>query len=80
MFNKSTKKLLAIVLMVSMLFSIVPTAAFAVPAETGTELTGLKQYTSMDQLIQDAIDELVAQGNAAAVVEADERRISDDGK
>ncbi|MBQ5657912.1 MAG: hypothetical protein IIV02_00105, partial [Peptococcaceae bacterium] len=77
MFNKSTRKLLAIVLMVSMLFSIVPTAAFAAPAKTGSELTGLKQYTSMEQLIQDAIDELVAQGNIAAVVEADETLVED---
>ncbi len=75
--NKSTKKLIAIVLMISMLFTLAPTAAFAAPAESNSELSGLKQYTSMEELIQDAIDELVAQGDMAAVVEADEALVED---
>ena len=75
--NKSTKKLVAIVLMISMLFTLAPASVFAAPADSHVELNGLKQYTSMEQLIQDAIDELVAQGNAATVVEADETLVED---
>ncbi len=70
--KKNTRKLFAVMLIVSMLFSLVPTATFAAPA-AGMEL---QPYTNMEDLIQKAKDELRAQDAMVKPVVADDALVA----
>ena len=60
--ERKTRKKLAAVLVFFMLFSILPTAVFAAPAEQNQGIE-LQPYTSMEDLIQKAKAELIADGH-----------------
>ena len=74
--NKSTKKLVAIVLMVSMLFSIVPATAFAAPAGVPDEVNGLQKFSSVEELVQAAQAKLQAEGKVYEAPVADKALVA----
>ena len=74
--NKSTKKLIAIVLMISMLFTILPTAAFAAPVGVPAEVNGLQKFSSVEELVQAAHAKLQAEGKSYEAPVADEALVS----
>lgn len=67
--ERKTRKKLAAVLVFFMLFSILPTAVFAAPAEQNQGIE-LQPYTSMEDLMQKASAELVASGTVAEEITA----------
>ena len=67
--ERETRKKLAAVLVFFMLFSILPTAVFAAPAEQNQGIE-LQPYTSMEDLMQKATAELVASGAVAEEITA----------
>ena len=67
--ERKTRKKLAAVLVFFMLFSILPTAVFAAPAEQNQGIE-LQPYTSMEDLMQKATAELVASGAVAEEITA----------